>query len=67
MEQYFLNQEKIVDGVPQLLFYILTEVKNGTEFNTLKSLKQEELPVFSTNHVYVNQASEITPVFKIKE
>lgn len=67
MEQYFSKQDKTINGVTQLLHYILEDNSSGVIRNIVKNLKQDQLDEFLDKHTYVTHATESMPVFKPKE
>lgn len=64
MNEYFKYQPKVINGVPQRLYYLL---ERGPDDLSVMSLFEYELYDFSKNYEFVRQATQAMAVFKLKE
>ena len=73
MDQYFVNQPKEINGVPQKLYFML-ETELGLDLHDAGTRVRlevfgallHEIKQMSETHVFVRQAPGIMPVFRLK-
>ena len=67
MEQYFSKQPKVVNGVPQRLYFMFEQRNGDSARVSVMSLFEHELSEFSKKYEFVRQGTEAMAVFKLKE